>query len=626
MEKPMKKNTPILLQFNFLVTFFLMLSYGNLQAEEGTVVETTVLEDISFSSLPGNKTKVRLDFSTTAPEPGTFTIDSPARIALDFPGVSIGLKKRKQNIGIGMARSVMAIESGGRTRVVLNMIALTPYTIDKEGNSLTITVEGGSGISKTSGKTAIRDIDFRRGEDGEGRIVIRFSNKVANVDLREEAGDIIVDFLNVNLPEKLEQRLDVIDFATPVQTIGTVSKGRNVRMTIISKGEYDHLAYQTAGQFIIEIKSLTKEQKEALKKKKIGFTGEQLSLNFQDIEVRAVLQLIADFTGKNMVTSDTVRGSVTLRLKNVPWDQALDIILKTKGLGMREDGNVIRVAPADEIAALEKAELEAQKSIAELIPLTTELIQLNYSTAIEVVTLLKAAQASFNSDDLGAEGGGEVVATVLSSRGSVLADKRTNTILIHDTPDSIENVRKLISKLDIPVRQVLIESRIVIAGDDFSRELGVRFGITRDTDVTGEGGVTVTGGLGGIKQLVNNEALDGNVTDGGLNVDLGVTNLASNAGQIALAYTKLPFGTLLELELSAAQAEGRSETISSPRVITSDQQKATIKQGFEIPYQEATSSGATSTSFKEAVLELNVTPHVTLQLMLSSLLIKIASF
>ncbi len=615
-RKKMKKKK-IILQLSLCSALFLILYSMYSWSEEGTskVVETTTLEDITFSAMPGNRTQVTLEFSGEAPEPGTFTIDNPARIALDFPGVSVGLKSRKQNIGVGMARSIMAIEAGGRTRVVLNMVALSPYVIDRDGNALMITIEGGAGnAAKQAMKgSSIRNIDFRRGDNGEGRIIIQFAGDVANVDLREEAGDIVVDFVNVNLPAKLERRLDVVDFATPVQMIDTVTRGKNVRMTVASKGEYDHLAYQTSGQYIVEIKPLTKEQKEKLKKKKIGYTGEQLSLNFQDIEVRAVLQLIADFTGLNMVTSDTVSGSVTLRLKNVPWDQALDIILKTKGLGMRRDGNVIRVAPAEEIAALEKQELESQKSIAELVPLTTEMIQLNYAKASDIEALLNNTKDAFTQDAIVDDNSSSATgfSSILSARGSVISDERTNTLLINDTPESIDNVRRLIVTLDIPIRQVLIESRIVIAGDDFTRELGVRFGVSRDTDTDGTGGVTVTGGLGGIKQLVNNEALINNQTDAGLNVDLGVTNLASSAAKLALAYTKLPFGTLLQLELSAAQSEGRSELISSPRVVTANQQEASIKQGFEIPYQQASSSGATSVAFKEAVLELNVTPQIT---------------
>jgi type IV pilus assembly protein PilQ len=411
--------------------------------------------------------------------------------------------------------------------------------------------------------------------------------------MQQEAGKVVVDFYRSRLPEELARRLDVLDFATPVKTVDTYARGENVHMVITPMGNYDHLAYQTDNIFTIEVRAITAEEAEEAKKDELGFSGERLSLNFQDIEVRSVLQLIADFTGINVVVSDTVGGSLTLRLKNVPWDQALDIILKTKGLGMRQTGNVMLIAPSEEIAAREKLELEAQKQIEELEPLYSEFIQVNYAKAADIASLLMSEQT-----------------TLLSDRGMATIDDRTNTLLVQDTAAKLVEIRKLVARLDIPVRQVLIESRIVIANDDFARDLGVKFGVAKRTDFDNNTTGKVIGGkIPGDTVFDPNTGFETPAGSGleGLITDLGVAN---PTGSIGLAIGKLG-DKLLQLELNAMEMEGRGEVVSSPRVLTSNQKAAYIESGTEIPYQEATSSGATNVSFKKAVLSLNVTPQIT---------------
>ena len=559
------------------------------------------LQSMDYTTLPGEKVQVRLGLSGPAPEPGTFTIDNPARIALDLPNTHLAVPNKTQNIGVGVARSVRAVEANGRTRVVLNLVRMVPYEITPQGNDILITLEPtGQAAAKTaaSSKAAagarVTNIDFKRGKRGEGRIVVTLSDPSVAFDMREKGKRIVVDLLSTSVPEKLVRRLNVVDFATPVTTIDTFAHDNDVRMEINTVGDSEHIAYQTGKTFTIEVQPVTKAKQEAAAKAKPKYTGERLSLNFQNIEVRAVLQLLADFTGLNLVTSDTVQGNITLRLKNVPWDQALDIILKSKGLGMRKMGNVLMVAPAEEIAAREKMELEAKKQIQELAPLRNESIQINYAKASDIAALLKSKSNS-----------------LLSERGNVTIDQRTNKLLVQDTAENLDAIRKLVEELDVPVRQVLIESRVVLATDDFSHELGVRFGITdtRKSGVAGTGGTAVTSGnLNATTELLNGQTV---TAPDRFNVNLPVTNLASSAGSLGLAVAKLPFGALIELELSAAQAEGRSETISTPRVITANQKEASIEQGVEIPYQEASSSGATSVSFKKAVLSLKVTPQIT---------------
>ncbi|MGB5258996.1 MAG: type IV pilus secretin PilQ [Gammaproteobacteria bacterium] len=571
-------------QWRKLMTAAMLFLTGlvNVHAVNGAPANT--LQAVDFASLPGNKAQITLTMSQPAAKPLSFTIDNPARIALDFPNTASGLKARTSNIGIGMAESMTVVEAKGRTRVVINLIDMVPYEAYADGNKVVLTIQSaGRQLSEAEaiaertsggGDSQVSNIDFRRGEGGEGRIIVSLSDPSIPVDMRQESGKVVVDFYRASLPQEMQRRLDVLDFATPVKTIDTYMKGENVHMVITPMGEYDYIAYQADDQFTIEVRQLTKKEIEASKKDELGFSGEKLSLNFQDIEVRSVLQLIADFTGINVVVSDTVRGSLTLRLKNVPWDQALDIILKTKGLAMRQTGNVMLVAPSEEIAAREKLELESQKQIQELEPLYSEYMQVNYAKASDIAKLLKSGDT-----------------TLMSDRGMATIDSRTNTLLVQDTAAKLTEIRKLIARLDIPVRQVLIESRIVIANDDFKRDIGVRFGFNNTSNI-------------------NNST---SIEYGGRNpspfiVSLPVADTAASSFGVNIA--KLGSYTL-DLELSAMESEGQGEIISSPRVLTSNQKAAFIETGTEIPYREASSSGAATTAFKKAVLRLEATPQIT---------------
>ena len=590
-------------QGNWIKSFLLMLlSLGFLSLS--TLSMAAALESVGYSSLPGEKAQIVLTFSEAIEEPSSFSIDDPASVVLDFAGVKNQLDKKTQQVNIGMTRSISTVEAGDRTRMVVNLVQKAPYVIEHHDNVVMITVEGGSQYvteAKSGLDREVVDVDFRRGEQGEGRLMIELSDAGAPVDVRQERDTIVVDLSGVVLPENLHRRLDVVDFATPVQIVETEYKGGNTRLVLSTKGQFEHMAYQSDRTLIVEVKALKEELQAEVRKDQYGYKGEKLSLNFQNIEVRAVLQLLAEFTGLNLVTSDTVQGNVTLRLKNVPWDQAMDIILKTKGLAMRQNGNVMLIAPATEIAAREKQELEAQKQLVELEPLYSEIIEINFTKASEIAAILDSEASGSEDDD-----------SFLSGRGTVTVDERTNSLLLRDTAKQLAQISELIEQLDIPVRQVLIESRIVIANNDFTDELGVRFGVA-----TEGGNNAVSGTLNDISisgdQVTTSQAIGGPVTNSvatnqGLNVNLPV---AAPAGSIGLALAKLPFGTILQLELSAMQAEGKGEIVSSPRVITSNQQTALIEQGTEIPYQEASSSGATSVSFKEAVLKLEVTPQIT---------------
>jgi len=567
------------------------------------------LDEISYATLPGNQVQLKLKMSGDVKEPISFTTDSPARIALTFADTESKVKRKTTGISVGVARSVSTVEAGGRTRVVVNLVKLIPYSLTRKGDDFYITLNtGGNSRSTTTaaetpaavaietGKHSINNIDFRRGEKGQARIIITMSDPKTIVDLKEEGGKIVANFLNTTLPEKLEQRLDVLDFATAVRQIDSFQRGDNTKIVIDPAIlEFEHLAYQTDNVMTIDVREISKEKQAELKKKKFGYVGEKLSLNFQNINVRAVLQLIADFTGFNLVTSDTVRGNITLRLKNVPWDQAMDIILKTKGLSKRQTGNVVLVAPTEEIAAREKLELESQKQIAELAPLRSEFVQVNYAKASELAALLKSDANS-----------------LLSRRGNVTIDERTNTLLVQDTAEKLIQIRELVATLDIPVRQVLIEARVVVANDDFSKDLGVRFGIAnrrKDTPAEAAGSNTaIAGNLQGTTDLINFDTLTN--TDG-LNVNLPASPADGVPATIALAIAKLPFGNLLQLELSALQQEGRGEIISNPRVITANQKEAYIEQGTEIPFLSSSANGSTRVTFKKAVLSLRVTPQIT---------------
>ncbi|MDF1528778.1 MAG: type IV pilus secretin PilQ family protein, partial [Sedimenticola sp.] len=528
-----------------------------------------------------------------------------------------GLANKTQSIGIGMARSVTAIEAGDRTRVVVNLVEATGHAVKIDGNELSITIKGGakvaaSAITHTAASTptrssaassseqsdGLRNVDFRRGDSGEGQVILELGNPAVSVDMREEAGRVVLDILDTALPDRLMRKFDVGDFATPVKEFEVTSQGNNVHIEISATGEYEHLAYKANDLFTIEFRALSKEEKAEIQRRKETFSGERLSLNFQDIEVRAVLQLLADFTGLNLVTSDTVSGNITLRLKNVPWDQALSIILKTRGLSMRQNGNVMLIAPTEEIAAREKLELESQRQIEELAPLFSEYIQLNYAKATDIQKLLKS----------------EGNQLLTPERGNVSFDERTNTLLVRDTAAKLDDIRRLIGRLDIPVRQVLIESRVVIANDDFAKDIGVRFGMSTHLKADGnflDIGGTQDGYIGNTAGLHEGtiESPSGSTQDG-LLVNLPQTLSASRGGALNFIAGKVG-SYLLQLELSAMQQEGKGEIVSSPRVVTSDQKTAVIKQGVEVPYQEASSSGSTTVSFKEAVLKLEVTPHIT---------------
>jgi type IV pilus assembly protein PilQ len=580
------------------------------------------LQAIEVQSLPGQRLQLRLRTNGTAPEPMSFTIDDPARIAIDLPDTALALASRRQDVNLGPVTTVLAAEANGRTRIVVNMSAMTSYQTRVEGDSVYIEIGQQAGDASTfvaqapqqpvrsapapsaaAAGRAINNIDFRRGPDGAGQVLVELNDPRTTVDVRQEGGRVIVDFQNTNLPQDLMRRLDVTDFATPVATVDAVRSNTNARLVVTPSGDYDQVAYQSDNVFTLELKAPPEEEEtRGVFDADREYTGERLTLNFQDIDTRAVLQLLADTSGLNIVVSDTVQGNVTLRLQNVPWDQALDILMTTKGLDMRRNGNVIIVAPAEEIAAREQAQLEALNALQELEPLRSEFIQVNYAKAAELAELIS--------------GGGNSNALV-SDRGSVAIDERTNTLLVHDTSGRLADIRRLVTTLDIPIRQVLIESRIVIVNDDYSRELGVRFGSTiveeRGTDglVSLSGGSTSSGTI--ISSALDNFAATGQPfpvevapIDQRYNVNLPVT---SPAGSIALALLDSDY--LVDLELSALQAEGNGRIVSTPRVITANNIEARIEQGVEIPYQESASSGATTTQFKEAVLSLTVTPQIT---------------
>jgi len=571
------------------------------------------IEAINVSPQAGGQVVVRVTLKQApANPPAGFTIANPPRIAFDFPGTASAIGRATQEVGEGDLRSINVVQAGDRTRLVLNLARAVNYDMQIEGRALLITLQGAAAAASPAGVTThfaearpgdrrhtLRDIDFRRGRAGEGRIVIDLSDAAVGIDLRQQGRAIVIDFINTALPKNLERRMDVTDFGTPVDRIDAFAQGNNARVLIEPRGNWEHTAYQTDTRFIVEVKQVVEDPSRLVRP---GYTGEKLSLNFQNVEVRAVLQVIADFTGLNIITSDTVTGNLTLRLKDVPWDQALDIILQSKGLDMRKSGNVVWIAPRDELATREKLALEARQQIADLEPTRTESFQLNYQKA-------EAFQKQLTDEKQ----------RILSKRGSAVIDARTNTVFVRDTPSSLEEVRNLIRKVDVPVRQVMIESRIVEASDTFSRNLGVRLG---HHDLTGRGGKLTTGGT------VLRGTTGGRLEDTGFHTGQTTTeplfpsdtlfvNLPSPGvgGAQPGVFSLLLFndrGTkFLNLELSALQADGKGKIISSPRVITADQIESTIEQGTEIPYQQATSSGATSVSFKKATLSLKVKPQIT---------------
>jgi len=592
------------------------------------------IEDIVYSKLPGDRIQITFKMTKTPTEPNAFTITNPARISLDFPNTRVGLEKKSLAVKEAAVANVTAIEAEDRTRVVLSLIKPVAYSTNIDGNNFIVTVEApvsaiaGAVEPKTThfastrktGKYSLKGIDFRRGPQGDGKIIINLSDPAVGIDIREQAGEIMLDFLNTSASAELQRRLDVVDFATPVQTIDTFAQGKNTRMIITPKGKYEHLAYQTGNVFTVSVKPVI-EKPDEKKVDEFGYSGEKLSLNFQNIEARAALQVLADFTGLNFVVSDTVRGSLTLRLKDVPWDQALDLILDSKNLAMRRKGNVITVAPAPEVAAKEKANLEATKAVVELEPLVSELIQINYAKAEDIASLLKSIKAVTTASSqehpvFGSAATGATIErssssnTLLSPRGQVTVDERTNSLLIQDTPGKIREVRQLIAKLDQPVRQVMIESRLVEATDNFSKSLGVRFGTKyTDTSPSGRAGA-VSGSIADSSSIVSAGTLTANSS--GLNVNLPSAGIGSSvAGSIGITLAKVGSnGGLLNLELSALEQEGKGKIISSPRVITANQKMARIEQGQERVFTTNV-LGVGSVVTKKATLKLEVTPQIT---------------
>jgi len=570
------------------------------------------LESIDVQTLSGQQVQLKLHMNGPAPEPLPFTIDKPARIAFDLPNTTLGLASRRIDVHSGGVDTVLAAEANGRTRLVVNVETLLPYTTKVDGDTITVTLgsqpgdaakqtamaRAGAGQGAAAAERAIRTIDFRRGADGTGRVIVQLTDPRTPVNVRQEGNQIVVDFAGTLMPKNLMRRYDVMDFATPVQTVDALRVEGSSRLVISAQGDFEQLAYQSDNQYTIEIKP---SQKRTAADEKKEYTGERLTLNFQDIDVRSVLQLLADTSGQNIVVSDSVTGNLTLRLQNVPWDQALDIVLRTKGLDKRRQDNVIIIGPTEELASREKAALAAHKEVQELSPTHTEFMQVNYAKVVDLAKLIKTTNAKDS---------------MLSSRGSLSIDERTNTLLVQDTADKLADIRRLVQTLDVPVKQVLIEARIVIVSDTFERDLGARLGLTGFTTAGPGSLVTVSGSNVGTDSMLTSAFPASSTKPSGF-VNFPALN---NRYQVNLpaAHTNGSIGLsvlagkhVLDLELSAAQNEGKSETISSPRVITANQKQATIMQGVEIPYQESASSGATTTQFKNAVLSLKVTPLIT---------------
>lgn len=580
------------------------------------------LEKLDVAALPGDRVELKLQFDEPVAAPRGYTIEQPARIALDLPGVQNKLGTKNRELSVGNTRSVTVVEAKDRTRLIINLTTLSSYTTRVEGNNLFVVVgnspAGASVASAAPVKAspapasyaqpikpkpyvpagrAIRNIDFQRGEKGEGNVVIDLSDPTLSPDIQEQGGKIRLDFAKTQLPDALRVRLDVKDFATPVQFVNASAQSDRTSITIEPSGLYDYLVYQTDNRLTVSIKPMTMEDAERRKKDNFAYTGEKLSLNFQDIDVRSVLQLIADFTDLNLVASDTVQGNITLRLQNVPWDQALDLVLKTKGLDKRKLGNVLLVAPADEIAARERQELEAQKQIAELAPLRRELIQVNYAKAADIAKLFQSVTSSGEEKE--------------NSRGSITVDDRTNSIIAYQPQERLDELRRIVSQLDIPVRQVMIEARIVEANVGYDKSLGVRWGGAYHNGNWNSYGKNGNMGIKD-KEGYNCGPFQGQCTfptrDNSPTpfVDMGAKDATSGIG-IGFITDNI----ILDLQLSAMEKTGNGEVVSQPKVVTSDKETAKILKGSEIPYQEASSSGATSTSFKEAALSLEVTPQIT---------------
>jgi type IV pilus assembly protein PilQ len=619
-----------------ILLFITMFSGISLAEEQSTLVNK--IESVDFSTLPGGRVSIRI--KTTQPlknPPAGFTLNNPARIALDFPQVGNGLTKNNMVVDQGALKSVALAQGKERTRMVLNLSKNVAYNTTVNGNDVTVILQANEAVAGSAVETrfsepkiggqaiTLNNVDFARGKNGEGRIIVDLSDASAGINIKQKGNTIEVDFINTDVPAALQRRLNVTNFNTPVIYVDTMKQGKNGRMVIEPKGNWEHSAYQADKKFIIDVRPIIEDPNKLVRGSKPGYAGEKLSLNFQNIEVRAVLQVIADFTGLNIITSDTVTGNLTLRLKDVPWDQALEIIMQSKGLDKRKNGNVILVAPADELANKEKQVFESQQQIDDVEPMRTEVFTLNYMKAETLRTILSDPKQK-----------------ILSKRGSAVVDPRTNTVFVQDIPKYLEQVQAIINKTDVPVRQVMIESRLVLADERFAKALGARFGVQKQ-QITGDNRLGVSGKIGNTITTRTPPIVDpttGNVTPGtetstgqtgsgnlattfsggflgpGTSPN-GIQDLMSNLpvanafGNIAFSLFRLPAGLLLNLELSALESDSRGKIVSSPRVTTANQQKAKIAQGTQIPYQRSTSSGATSVDFKEAVLSLEVTPQIT---------------
>ena len=566
------------------------------------MVQAASLKALDVAALPGDRVELKLAFDSPPPQPKGYTTESPARIALDLPGVASQLTNKTRDLGSGNARSATVVEASDRTRLIINLTQLTPYTSRVEGNNLFVVV--GQGAKPAAPRPAaaaprpvaapakaytpvaktIRGVDFQRGTAGEGNVVIDLSDPTIAPDIQEHDGKIILSFARTQLPDRLRVRLDVKDFATPVQFVNAAATGDRAVITVEPSGTFDYSTYQTDNKLTVSIRPMTVDDLQKRNADRNSYSGEKLSLNFQDIDVRSVLQLIADFTNLNLVASDTVQGGITLRLQNVPWDQALDLVLKTKGLDKRKIGNVLLVAPADEIAARERQELESQKQIAELAPLRRELLQVNYAKAADIAKLFQSVTSAEAKID---------------ERGSITVDERTNNIIAYQTQDRLDELRRIVAQLDIPVRQVMIEARIVEANVDYDKSLGVRWG----GSIQNKGNWNTSGVSNGTSTTIGTP---GSTSTNSPFVDMGTVG---NTSGIGIAF--ITDNVLLDLELTAMEKTGNGEIVSQPKVVTSDKETAKILKGTEIPYQEASSSGATSVSFKEASLSLEVTPQIT---------------
>ncbi len=594
---------------------------GMLPGAPARAADVPALQAIDVQPLPGQQLQLTMRLSGPAPQPLAFTIDNPARISLDLPNTTLALPSRRIDVHASGLDTILAAETKDRTRLVLNLDKMVPYDTRVDGNNVIVMLGAAATAASAPAATSVsavgaaatgtrelRSIDFRRSADGAGRVVVKLSDPHIRINLHQVGNQIVADFADASVPANLVRRYDATDYGTPVTSFDVARAGNGARIAITAGGDFEQLAYQSDDQYVIEVAPHHKAANAA--EDKPVYTGERLTLNFQDIETRAVLQLLADASGQNIVVSDSVNGNVTLRLQNVPWDQALDIVLRTKGLDKRRQDNVIIVAPQAELAAREKAELAAKKDVQELAPLRSEYLQVNYAKAADLAALIKGKE-----NDL------------LSPRGNVAVDDRTNTLLLQDTSERLADVRRLVATLDIPVRQVLIEARIVIVANDFQRDLGARFGFTGWTTSGNNGLVSTTGTAAGndtqTTTFINGQNAINNAINSGTtpvplptygipaaanryNVNLPVSN---PAGSLALGILGSNF--IVDLELSAAQAETQANIISSPRVITANQKEATIEQGVEIPYQASASSGATTIQFKKAVLSLKVKPQIT---------------